>query len=170
MLLESVKFGDICAGPTPAPATQLMPFRYGIWYVAFSRMTDSATDPAANKRPKRALVVDDQAPVRMFHRRLLEQMGCECVEAADGPSALKAAEEPFDLVLLDVRMPGMDGFEVCKRMRERAPQSHVKIIVVSGNGDTDELAQALPRGADDYIAKPFSPQELASRVQALLAA
>jgi response regulator RpfG family c-di-GMP phosphodiesterase len=128
----------------------------------------AATDPAANTRPKRALIVDDQAPVRMFHRRLLEQMGCECVEADDGPAALKAAEEPFDLVLLDVRMPGMDGFEVCRRMRERAPQSHVKIIVVSGNGDTDELAQALPRGADDYIAKPFSVAQMIAKVEHVL--
>jgi putative two-component system response regulator len=62
----------------------------------------------------------------------------------------------------------MDGFEVCKRMRERAPQSHVKIIVVSGNGDTDELAQALPRGADDYIAKPFGVAQMIAKVEHVL--
>jgi putative two-component system response regulator len=124
-----------------------------------------AAEPVMKPRTTRALIVDDQAPVRVFHRRVLEQMGCECVEAANGPEALKAAEAPFDLVVLDIRMPGMDGFEVCRRLRERAPHSRVKIIVVSGNGDMEELAKALPQGADDYIAKPFGVGQMVAKVE-----
>jgi response regulator RpfG family c-di-GMP phosphodiesterase len=127
--------------------------------------TVSSDDPASTRRVNRALIVDDQASVRLFHRRLLEQMGCECVEVGDGPSALKAAEEPFDLVLLDVRMPGMDGFEVCRRLRARCPHSYVKIIIVSGNGDSDQLAESLPHGADDYIAKPFGVAQMVAKVE-----
>ncbi len=122
-------------------------------------------DPATHPHVTRVLIVDDQAPVRLFHRRVLEQMGCECVEAADGPAALKAAEEPFDLVLLDVGMPGMDGFEVCRRLRGRAPESRVKIIIVSGHGDTDQLAESLPHGADDYIAKPYGVAQMVAKVE-----
>jgi response regulator RpfG family c-di-GMP phosphodiesterase len=124
-----------------------------------------AAEPAMQPRPARALVVDDQASVRVFHRRVLQQMGCECVEAANGPDALRAAETPFDLVVLDINMPGMDGFEVCRRLRERAPHSRLKIIVVSGNGDMEELAKALPQGADDYIAKPFGVAQMVAKVE-----
>jgi response regulator RpfG family c-di-GMP phosphodiesterase len=124
-----------------------------------------AADAATHQRTRRALIVDDQATVRTFHRRVLEPMGFECVEASNGPDALKAAESAFDLILLDVQMPGMDGFEVCRNLRARAPHSRVKIIIVSGNGDMDELAKALPEGADDYIVKPFGIGQMVAKVE-----
>jgi response regulator RpfG family c-di-GMP phosphodiesterase len=130
---------------------------------------EAATQPAAGPR-RRALIVDDEHHVRLLHRAILQSLGCECVEMRDGASALAAAMSggpnggPFDLILLDLNLPDMEGFEVCRRLRERAENSHVKIIVVSGRGDQNDLAEALPRGADDYIAKPFEPRQLLAKV------
>jgi putative two-component system response regulator len=118
----------------------------------------------------RALIVDDELPVRMLHRVILQSLKVECVEADDGASALAAATStgpkngPFDLILLDLGLPDMDGFELCRRLRERSPKQHLKIIVVSGRGNQNDLAEALPRGADDYIAKPFEPRQLLAKV------
>jgi response regulator RpfG family c-di-GMP phosphodiesterase/serine/threonine protein kinase len=119
---------------------------------------------------RRALIVDDEHHVRLLHRVILQSLGCDCVEAADGTEALTAAATtgpnggPFDLVLLDLNLPDLDGFEVCRRLRERLANSHVKIIVVSGRGDQNDLAEALPRGADDYIPKPFETRQLLAKV------
>lgn len=118
----------------------------------------------------RALIVDDELPVRMLHRVMLQSLQVECVEANDGASALAAAAStgpkggPFDLILLDLGLPDMDGYEVCRRLREHAPNQHLKIIVISGRGDQNDLAEALPRGADDYIPKPFEPRQLLAKV------
>jgi response regulator RpfG family c-di-GMP phosphodiesterase len=121
---------------------------------------------APSAAARRALVVDDEPGVRTLLRLLLQGDGCACTEAADGESALAlAAREPFDLVLLDLGLPGIDGFEVCRRLREGAASRHLKIIVVSGRGDYNDLAEALPRGADDYIPKPFEPRQLALKVE-----
>lgn len=120
----------------------------------------------APARGPRALIVDDDKAVRLLHRMLLQALGCECIEVTDGASALAlAAEEPFDLVLLDLNLPDMNGYEVCRQLRERNKRPHIKIIVVSGEGDYNELAQTLGQGADDYIAKPFQPRQLAAKVE-----
>jgi response regulator RpfG family c-di-GMP phosphodiesterase len=130
--------------------------------------------PAAAPSPRQApagprgrvLIVDDEVGVRMLHRLLLQGLGCECVERCDGPAALAAAaEQAFDLVLLDLHLPGMDGYEVCRRLRERSDNPHLKVIIVSGAGDQNTLSESLPRGADDYIPKPFEPRQLAAKVQ-----
>ncbi|HTU17091.1 MAG TPA: protein kinase [Gemmataceae bacterium] len=119
---------------------------------------------------RRALIVDDELPIRMLHRVILQSLNVDCVEAKDGASALAAAMStgvnggPFDLVLLDLGLPDMDGYEVCRRLRERSSNQSLKIIVVSGRGDQNELAEALPRGADDYIPKPFEPRQLLAKV------
>ncbi len=119
---------------------------------------------------RRVLVVDDEALVRALVREALEGIGCTCAEAADGEAALaRAAAQPFDLVLLDLRMPGIDGYEVCRRLRERAGQGHLKILVVSGAGPAD-LAETLPRGADDYLVKPFDVRQLRARAEHALRA
>jgi response regulator RpfG family c-di-GMP phosphodiesterase/serine/threonine protein kinase len=117
------------------------------------------------ERP-RALIVDDEANVRSLHRVLLQAEGFLCDEALDGQTALdKGAATCYDLVLLDLRLPDLDGYEVCRRLRERSPEANLKILIVSGAGDHDELSDALPRGADDYVVKPFRPQQLRARVQ-----
>jgi response regulator RpfG family c-di-GMP phosphodiesterase len=121
----------------------------------------------ASRAPgRRALVVDDEPDVRTLHRLVLGGLGCECVEVDDGEKALAAAaRQGFDLVLLDLNLPGVDGYEVCRRLRERAATPYMKVIIVSGCGDANELAEALPRGADDYVPKPFEPRQLAAKVQ-----
>jgi putative two-component system response regulator len=124
----------------------------------------SSAGRAAPRR--RVLIVDDEPGVRMLHRLVLERLGHECAETCDGDAALAAAvEQAFDLVLLDLNLPGMDGYEVCRRLRERSASPHLKVIIVSGAGDQNDLSESLPRGADDYIPKPFEPRQLAAKVQ-----
>ena len=122
----------------------------------------------------RALIVDDELHVRMLHRVCLQSLQLDCVEVKDGASALEAATStgakggPFDLIVLDLGLPDMDGYEVCRQLRERSANRHLKIIVVSGRGDQNDLVEALPRGADDYIPKPFEPRQLLAKVGHLL--
>ena len=119
---------------------------------------------------RRALIVDDEPHIRMLHRVILQSLQVECVEVKDGASALTAVANngpnggPFDLILLDLGLPDMDGYEVCRRIRERLSSHDLKIIVVSGRGDQNDLSEALPRGADDYIPKPFKPHQLLAKV------
>jgi putative two-component system response regulator len=120
----------------------------------------------AGRPARRALIVDDEVAVRHLHRMILGPLGCATVEVADGASALAAAAaEPFDLVLLDLNLPDMNGYEICRRLRETSADPHLKVIIVSGVGDQNDLAEALPRGADDYIPKPFEPRQMAAKVQ-----
>jgi cyclic di-GMP phosphodiesterase len=131
--------------------------------------------PAHNGGPRpRALIVDDELHVRMLHRVCLQSLQLDCVEVKDGASALEAAKSsgakggPFDLIVLDLGLPDMDGYEVCRLLRERSTNRNLKIIVVSGRGDQNDLAEALPRGADDYIPKPFEPRQMLAKVGHLL--
>ena len=115
---------------------------------------------------RRVLIVDDEEATRRLHRTVLERIGCQCVEAKDAATALAEAEHAaFDLVLLDLQLPDGNGYDVCRRLREGATGTAMKIIIVSGMGDDDALAEALPRGADDYIAKPFHPRQMKAKVQ-----
>jgi response regulator RpfG family c-di-GMP phosphodiesterase/serine/threonine protein kinase len=123
--------------------------------------------PAIARVPRaaRALIVDDEPSVRLLHRAILQTIGCHCEDADDGATALaKAANTSFDVILLDVRLPDMDGYEVCRRLRERSTQPHTKVVIVSGAGDHNELSESLPRGADDYLVKPFEPQQMRAKV------
>jgi response regulator RpfG family c-di-GMP phosphodiesterase/tRNA A-37 threonylcarbamoyl transferase component Bud32 len=120
--------------------------------------------PAA--APKRILLVDDEERVRALARSVLEPLGCQCEGAPDGTTALQAAQsDRYDVVLLDLNLPDVDGFEVCRQLRERPALAYLKIIVVSGRGDQNQLAEALPRGADDYMTKPFGIGQLAAKVK-----
>ncbi|NLF02502.1 MAG: response regulator transcription factor [Anaerolineales bacterium] len=117
-------------------------------------------------RAYRILVVDDDPDMLDFLRVLLNREGFEVIEALDGASALRAAynRQP-DAILLDIMMAGLDGFDVCNRLRE---MTDVPIIFVTAKGDTENLVRALTAGGDDYIAKPFQPAELLSRLRATL--
>ncbi len=115
---------------------------------------------------KRILVVDDEPRIRRFVRMNLELEGYEVFEAEDGLAALdKVREDLPDLVLLDVMMPRLDGFETLARLREF---SQVPVIVLTAKGDEADLTHGLDLGADDYITKPFSPRVLSSRIRAVL--
>ena len=113
------------------------------------------------------LVVDDDLTTRKMLRFVLEQQGGHrVVEAADGASAQSIlAVESFDLAMIDVVMPGIDGLELCKRIRAT---SNMPIVVVSARGDIQSRVRGLQLGADDYLPKPFDPSELAARVDAVL--
>ena len=111
-------------------------------------------------------IVDDQARIIRLVRQNLEQAGYRVVAATDGASALDlfASEDP-DLVVLDLMMPGIDGYEVLSRIREF---SWTPIIILSGRDDEQDIVRGLEFGADDYVIKPFVPAELRARVQAVL--
>ena len=112
------------------------------------------------------LVVDDDPNIRDVLRLYLERERYRVSEAVDGPGAVQlAADGRFDLVLLDVMLPGYDGMEVCRRIRET---SAVPIVLLTArSGDSDKVV-GLDVGADDYVVKPFSPRELMARVRAQL--
>ncbi len=115
---------------------------------------------------KLVLVVDDESRMVRFVRMNLELEGFHVSEAGSGMEALeKVRDELPDLVLLDVMMPEMDGFETLERLREI---STVPVIMLTVKGDEEDRIRGLELGADDYVTKPFSPRELASRIRAVL--
>jgi response regulator RpfG family c-di-GMP phosphodiesterase len=120
-------------------------------------------------RVHQLLIVDDEDGIRHFCRFTLQSETVHCDEAVDGIAALEALEnKSYDLMLLDVSMPRMTGTEVVKRVRERYPYHHLKIILFSGHQTPDELAALLATGVDDCLGKPFSIVQLRSRVLAAL--
>ena len=123
-------------------------------------------DSVASTPAQRVLVVDDDETVSDVVRRYLEREGYEVDIAADGQSGLEQAlASPPDLMVLDLMLPGLDGVEVCRRLR----QAHsLPVIMLTARGDTDDRIAGLEVGADDYVTKPFSPRELTARVGAVL--
>ena len=114
----------------------------------------------------RVLVVDDDPTVAEVVSGYLDRAGYVVERAADGPEALARADAHWpDLVVLDLMLPGMDGLEVCRRMRGRGP---VPVIMLTARGDEDDRILGLEVGADDYVTKPFSPRELVLRVESVL--
>jgi DNA-binding response OmpR family regulator len=114
----------------------------------------------------RVLVVDDDVTVRDVVRRYLELNGHEVQLAGDGETALRLfAEREPDLVVLDLMLPGIDGLEVCGRLRQR---SAVPVVMLTALGEEEDRIAGLQLGADDYVTKPFSPRELALRVTSVL--
>ncbi len=123
-------------------------------------------DGARLDNAKKILVVDDDHRLRKLERHAMEQLGFKVLEADSGPHAIEAVvEHAPHLMLLDLDMPGMDGFAVCERVREF---SLVPIILVTGQDEPDLKVRGLENGADDYVVKPFSPKELSARVKAVL--
>ncbi len=120
----------------------------------------------ADLKRRKVLVVDDEERMVRFIRLNLEHDGFQVVDAFNGKQALeKLRDETPDLVLLDVMMPDLDGFEVLKMIRE---VSNVPVIMLTARGEEDDRVRGLELGADDYITKPFSPREMVSRVKAVL--
>ncbi|MGN6221541.1 MAG: response regulator transcription factor [Microbacterium sp.] len=113
------------------------------------------------------LVVDDDESVGDVVAAYLERAGMEVRRATDGIDALEAAaaERP-DIVVLDLMLPGVDGLEVCRRLRRRQPG--IPIVMLTARGEEDDRIRGLEVGADDYVTKPFSPRELVLRVQSVL--
>ena len=114
----------------------------------------------------RVLVVDDDATVADVVTRYLQREGFEVETVGDGAAAVeRATADPPALVVLDLMLPGMDGLEVCRRLRSLAP---IPIVMLTARGDEDDRVVGLELGADDYVSKPFSPRELTARVRSVL--
>lgn len=112
------------------------------------------------------LVVDDEERIRRLLKMYLERESYEVVEAEDGEEALQLAlNEEFDVILLDLMMPGKDGIEVCSELREKKA---TPVIMLTAKGEEANRVQGFEVGTDDYIVKPFSPREVVLRVKALL--
>ena len=115
----------------------------------------------------RILIVEDEAAIRAGLEDVFVFHGYEVESAAEGPEGLtKALNGNFDLILLDIMLPGMDGFEICNRVRAKDPEQ--PIIMLTAKSSDEDIIQGLTLGADDYVAKPFSVAELVLRVQAVL--
>ena len=119
---------------------------------------------------KRVLIVDDEINIVTALEFLLQKCGYEVMAAQNGADALKQVESfAPDLVLLDVMMPRISGYEVCRRMRERADWRHIKIVMLSAKGREAEVSKGVSLGADLYVTKPFSNNELVGKIGELLA-
>jgi DNA-binding response OmpR family regulator len=118
---------------------------------------------------RRVLIVDDEPNIVLSLEFLLRQQGYEVSVARDGEEALAAAEgwRP-DLMVLDVMLPGLDGFEVCRRLRERPENATLKILLLTARGREVERVRGMEEGADAYVRKPFSTRQLMKTVAELL--
>lgn len=114
----------------------------------------------------RVLIIEDETSIAELEKDYMELSGFEVDSVADGDEGLrKALEEDYDLIVLDLMLPGMDGFEVCRKLRE---EKNVPIIIVSAKKEEIDKIHGLGLGADDYMTKPFSPGEMVARVRAHL--
>jgi DNA-binding response OmpR family regulator len=119
---------------------------------------------------KRVLVVDDEPNIVMSLRFLMEREGFQVEVASTGQAAVAALDRaPADLVLLDIMMPELDGFEVCQRIRDHPAWRATKIVMLTAKGRDVERDKGLALGADEYVTKPFSTRDLVAKVKQMLA-
>ena len=112
------------------------------------------------------LVVDDEQRNRRLLRQLLEAEGHRVSEAADGEAAIECVDQsPPDVILLDLSMPKMDGFEVCRRLKQSPATEHIPILLISALTEREDRLRGIEAGADDFIAKPIDRQEVLLRVR-----
>jgi DNA-binding response OmpR family regulator len=117
----------------------------------------------------RVLVIDDEAPIRLLCKVNLEAEGMDVLEAADGPAGLDLSRESTpDIVLLDVMMPGLDGWQVAEQLLQDERTSEIPIIFLTARAEFRDRARGLDIGGIDYVTKPFNPLELAPLVRDLL--
>ncbi|HEU4942380.1 MAG TPA: response regulator [Gaiellaceae bacterium] len=117
----------------------------------------------------RVLVVDDEAPIRLLCRVNLEAEGMTVLEAADGVAGVETARAELpDVILLDVMMPGLDGWQVAESLVDDEATSHIPLVFLTARAELRDRAKGLELGGVDYITKPFNPVELASVVENLL--
>ena len=117
----------------------------------------------------KVLVIDDEAPIRLLCRVNLEAEGMDVLEAADGPAGLDTARaERPDVILLDVMMPGLDGWRIAKELLDDSSTSGIPIVFLTARAELRDRARGIDLGGVDYITKPFNPVELAPMVRGLL--
>jgi two-component system, OmpR family, response regulator len=124
---------------------------------------------ASGNRPRRALIVEDESSIREIVRLHLSLAGFETEEVADGYAALKRLRtDRFDLVVLDVMLPGVDGVTLCRALRSGGPNQRAGVVMLTARDTEPEKVIGLESGADDYLTKPFGVRELMARVTAVL--
>ena len=117
----------------------------------------------------RVLVIDDEAPIRLLCRVNLEAEGMQVLEAPDGPTGLeRARDDAPDVILLDVMIPGMDGWQVAEELLEDERTKRIPVVFLTARAELQDRARGLDLGGVDYITKPFNPVELAPMVNDLL--
>ncbi|MCF6157832.1 MAG: response regulator transcription factor [wastewater metagenome] len=118
---------------------------------------------------EKILVVDDEKDLVKLIRYHLEKDGYKIIAAYNGEDALfLTRRERPELIILDLMLPGMDGLEVCKRLKSIPELAHIAIVMLTAKGDENDITIGLKLGADDYVTKPFSPKELVARIEAVL--
>jgi CheY-like chemotaxis protein len=121
------------------------------------------------KKTPIVLVVDDNQQNRELLQAYLDDVDCRTIPAADGPEALEIlAKEPPDLILLDVMMPKMSGFEVCRRIKNDPKNSEIPIIMVTALNEFGDIERGIDSGTDDFLSKPVNKLELLTRVKTML--
>jgi two-component system phosphate regulon response regulator PhoB len=118
---------------------------------------------------EKILVVDDEENIRELVRYNLAREGYQVTTVGSGEEALKqAGSKPPDLIVLDLMLPGMDGFDVCRQLKNDSRTAHIPIVMLTVKGEESDIVVGLELGADDYITKPFSPKVLLARIKAVL--
>lgn len=131
-------------------------------------MSKANNDKIEDKIPV-VLVVDDNQQNRELLQAYLEDVNCQTVPAGDGPEALEIlAKDPPDLILLDVMMPRMSGFEVCRRIKNDPKTSEIPVIMVTALNEFGDIERGIDSGTDDFLSKPVNKLELLTRVKTLL--
>jgi DNA-binding response OmpR family regulator len=129
---------------------------------------ETGEPPTGLGASRRVLVVDDEANLRQTIARILHQLGCEVTTAADGAEALQRLEgASYDLVYLDIRLPGMDGLQVLRQVHDRYPQ--LAVVLLTAYASISSAVEAVRLGATDYLIKPISPEALIARTRTILA-
>ena len=150
-------------------ADQLASARRDFAPVGLGPAAPAAAAPADPNRPLKVLVVDDEEEVRNSVSEFLESQGYDAVEVANGEEALaKCFTEKPDLLLLDLRLPRVDGYQVCQTLKGNPITSVIPIIMISALNSTSQIIKGIECGADDYIEKPFDLEELSARIKMVL--
>jgi DNA-binding response OmpR family regulator len=110
------------------------------------------------------LVVEDNEAIRSLLSRLLERRGYFVASVSSGGAAIEASAEGFDVVLLDVGLPDLNGLEVCRRIRARASTANLPIVIMTGRAEPGDIRDGLAAGADDFVTKPFETDDLIARL------
>lgn len=159
------RFNDLFSGAAQPPSASL-PEQNHLLQSALTKIRQEHPDGSTAGN---VLVVDDNEVNREILSRRLELQGHRVVMAEDGYRALEQLrKESFDLVLLDIMMPGMDGYEVLREIKSNQKLRHIPVVIISANTDMDSVIQCIERGAEDYLSKPFNPTLLKARIGAIL--
>jgi CheY-like chemotaxis protein len=120
-------------------------------------------------RPFRVLVAEDEADIRFMTCFTLRYGGFEVIEAVDGAQALELAQQTApDLILLDAKMPRLDGYETCRQLKALPAVQHIPVVFVSALGQEQEIARGRSAGAVDYLLKPYVPEDLIKKIRGIL--